>query len=187
MTTRLLLEIARSSAMFGSRVRQPKRSTRYPTSGSSIFAPRSRGSRASCRSGSPSRRGSPPEDAKKISKLIRDEGPKGRQGHRSRATSCASPSKKRDDLQAVQGARPSPGLRVRRAVHQPPLSASRRCFTHRHGMVGETAPARHQPTAVAVPALEDGIVRAPAAAVTQTRAPVSRPSWRACVRERAIR
>ena len=41
------------------------------------------------------------EDAKKISKLIRDEGPRASRP-RSRATSSRVSSKKRDDLQAVQ-------------------------------------------------------------------------------------
>ena len=60
------------------------------------------------------------ENAKKISKLIRDEGPKGVkaqiQGDELRVS-----SKKRDDLQAVsagQGAR----TRLRGAVHQLPLT-----------------------------------------------------------------
>ena len=61
------------------------------------------------------------EDAKKISKLIRDEGPKGVkaqiQGDELRVS-----SKKRDDLQADPGARPRPGLRLRGPVHQLPLT-----------------------------------------------------------------
>ena len=61
------------------------------------------------------------EDAKKISKLIRDEGPKGVkaqiQGDELRVS-----SKKRDDLQAVQALVKWPGLRVRGAVHQLPLT-----------------------------------------------------------------
>ena len=60
------------------------------------------------------------EDAKKVGKLIRDEGPKGVkvqvQGDELRVT-----SKKRDDLQAVQRAGQGPGLRLRGAVHQLPL------------------------------------------------------------------
>ena len=61
------------------------------------------------------------EDAKKISKLIRDEGPKGVkaqiQGDELRIS-----SKKRDDLQAVQALVKRAGLRLRGAVHQLPLS-----------------------------------------------------------------
>ena len=60
------------------------------------------------------------EDAKKISKLIRDEGPKGVkaqiQGDELRVS-----SKKRDDLQAVHRAGEAAGLRLRGAVHQLPL------------------------------------------------------------------
>ena len=60
------------------------------------------------------------EDAKKITKLIRDEGPKGVkaqiQGDELRVS-----SKKRDDLQAVQRAGEGAGLRLRGAVHQLPL------------------------------------------------------------------
>ena len=61
------------------------------------------------------------EDAKKISKLIRDEGPKGVkaqiQGDELRVS-----SKKRDDLQADPGAGARTGLRLRGAVHQLPLN-----------------------------------------------------------------
>ena len=61
------------------------------------------------------------EDAKKISKLIRDEGPKGVkaqiQGDELRVS-----SKKRDDLQAVQSLVKGQDLRLRGAVHQLPLT-----------------------------------------------------------------
>ena len=61
------------------------------------------------------------EDARKISKLIRDEGPKGVkaqiQGDELRVS-----SKKRDDLQAIQALVRAAGLRLRGAVHQLPVS-----------------------------------------------------------------
>ena len=57
------------------------------------------------------------ENAKKVTKLIRDEGPKGVktqiQGDELRVS-----SKSRDDLQAVQSLDQGRGLRLRRAVHQ---------------------------------------------------------------------
>ena len=63
------------------------------------------------------------EDAKKISKLIRDEGPKGVkaqiQGDELRVS-----SKKRDDLQADPGPGARAGLRLRGAVHQLPVNRS---------------------------------------------------------------
>ena len=65
------------------------------------------------------------EDAKKISKLIRDEGPKGVkaqiQGDELRVS-----SKKRDDLQAVIALVKQPGLRLRGPVHQLPLTPVQR-------------------------------------------------------------
>ena len=61
------------------------------------------------------------ENAKKVGKLIRDEGPKGVkvqvQGDELRVS-----SKKRDDLQAVIALVKGSGLRLRGAVHQLPLS-----------------------------------------------------------------
>ena len=50
---------------------------------------------------SPSRRGSQPENAKKIAKLIRDEGPKSVKSH-IQGDELRVTSKSRDDLQAVQ-------------------------------------------------------------------------------------
>ena len=71
------------------------------------------------RSPARSRRASRSENAKKITKLIRDEGPKGVkaqiQGDELRVT-----SKKRDDLQAVQRAAQGGRPRRRAAVHQLP-------------------------------------------------------------------
>ncbi len=65
------------------------------------------------------------EDAKKISKLIRDEGPKGVkaqiQGDELRVS-----SKKRDDLQAVQALVKAQDYDFRGAVHQLPLIAPKR-------------------------------------------------------------
>ena len=73
------------------------------------------------RSTSRSRRASDQEQAKKVAKLIRDDGPKGVkvqvQGDELRVS-----SKKRDDLQDVIALVKVAGLRLRRPVHQLPLT-----------------------------------------------------------------
>ena len=109
------------------------------------------------------------EDAKKISKLIRDEGPKGVKAQiqgdelRDLVQEARRPAGRAGPGQAA-------GLRVRGAVHQLPLSRRAGAPAEQLRRLDQTV------VGAARAAFVDGIVRAPEAAVTQTRAPVSRPS-----------